>query len=558
MAFLAVILLAAILLFTNAIPFVQLLLQPTSNPGLCPLQDLLAPPSFYKDNSTVLRVLHDEQFRKASAKKLSGAVQIDTTVFDNPPEVSENPEAWAHFADFHRYLEKTFPVLYQQLEVTKVNTYGLVFEWKGSNKALKPLLLTAHQDAVPVQENTVDDWTYPPLSGHYDGDFVYGRAASDCKNVLIAILELIELLVLQNYQPQRTVVAAFGFDEEASGHHGAAHIGKFLVKKYGKDSFYAILDEGPGLLPDVLTNQIVAAPGVGEKGYLDVQVDVTTPGGHSSVPPDHTSVGIAGELAMLIEQDQFEPMMGPSNPTLKYLQCLAVNSGTKIPVLTRKAILRAGFDKFANSQVVKLVLSNPFTKYLIQTSQAIDLVRGGEKANSLPENVKLVVNHRILVESSLEDVRSRFSERVAKLAHKHALKLESFGKTVYEPKESRGKVVVSDFSGGLQSAPVSPTNDNVWRYLAATTRHVFEGLVFTNLTDPIVTVPSMMPANTDTRYYWDLTRNIYRYSPYYVADPMKDNRIHSVDERVRFDGHLQLVAFFYEYVQNVDTPKADN
>jgi Gly-Xaa carboxypeptidase len=33
---------------------------------------------------------------------------------------------------------------------------------------------------------------------------------------------------------------------------------------------------------------VAALPGVAEKGYLDVVVDVTSPGGHSSVPPDHT------------------------------------------------------------------------------------------------------------------------------------------------------------------------------------------------------------------------------------------------------------------------------
>ena len=29
--------------------------------------------------------------------------------------------------------------------LTKVNTYGLVYHWRGSNALLKPLLLTAHQ-----------------------------------------------------------------------------------------------------------------------------------------------------------------------------------------------------------------------------------------------------------------------------------------------------------------------------------------------------------------------------------------------------------------------------
>ena len=33
---------------------------------------------------------------------------------------------------------------------------------------------------------------------------------------------------------------------------------------------------------------MVATPGIAEKGYIDVRVDVTSPGGHSSVPPSHT------------------------------------------------------------------------------------------------------------------------------------------------------------------------------------------------------------------------------------------------------------------------------
>lgn len=33
---------------------------------------------------------------------------------------------------------------------------------------------------------------------------------------------------------------------------------------------------------------VFATPGITEKGYLDVKVEVTAPGGHSSVPPKHT------------------------------------------------------------------------------------------------------------------------------------------------------------------------------------------------------------------------------------------------------------------------------
>jgi len=42
------------------------------------------------------------------------------------------------------------PSRYSALSVTKVNTWGLVYVWKGRNDSLKPLLLTAHQGLYPT------------------------------------------------------------------------------------------------------------------------------------------------------------------------------------------------------------------------------------------------------------------------------------------------------------------------------------------------------------------------------------------------------------------------
>jgi len=36
-------------------------------------------------------------------------------------------------------------VSHKRLTLTKVNTYGLLYEWKGADSSLKPLLLAAHQ-----------------------------------------------------------------------------------------------------------------------------------------------------------------------------------------------------------------------------------------------------------------------------------------------------------------------------------------------------------------------------------------------------------------------------
>lgn len=142
------------------------------------------------------------------------------------------------FQAFHEYLEKTFLTVYKYLQIETVNTYGLTYTWKGSNSSLKPMMFFAHQDVVPVQRETLKDWTYPPFEGHYDGEYVYGKGAPDSKNLLIGILEALKLLIAQNYKLQKGIIVAFGFDEESTGIRGAEKIAKYLERKYGNDSIY--------------------------------------------------------------------------------------------------------------------------------------------------------------------------------------------------------------------------------------------------------------------------------------------------------------------------------
>ena len=154
---------------------------------------------------------------------------------------------------------------YSKLEVTAVNTYGILIEWKGKDESLKPYLFMGHQDVVPVPKVTESRWKYPPYSAHYDDRFIWGRGATDCKNVVIGVLEAFETLLSKDYKPERTMMAGFGFDEEISGWQGAFYIAKHLEDTKGKDSFELIIDEG-GLGIKEMYGAMFVLPGVGEKG----------------------------------------------------------------------------------------------------------------------------------------------------------------------------------------------------------------------------------------------------------------------------------------------------
>lgn len=141
------------------------------------------------------------------------------------------------------------------------------------------------------------------FSSCFLGENIWGRGSNDDKSGLIGILASIESLLEKSFQPTRSVVLAFGFDEEASGIYGASMLGKHMEKVYGKNAFAFIVDEG-GVYCDFASatsayahvaagfgeqfGTVFASLGIAEKGYVDVRIDVASPGGHSSIPPPHT------------------------------------------------------------------------------------------------------------------------------------------------------------------------------------------------------------------------------------------------------------------------------
>lgn len=68
---------------------------------------------------------------------------------------------YAVFQTFHDYLEQAFPLVHSKLSIEKVAKFGLLVTYKGSEEDLKPIVLMAHQDVVPVNNATAKLWTYP-------------------------------------------------------------------------------------------------------------------------------------------------------------------------------------------------------------------------------------------------------------------------------------------------------------------------------------------------------------------------------------------------------------
>ncbi|KAG8901325.1 hypothetical protein FRB99_005386, partial [Tulasnella sp. 403] len=493
---------------------------------LCTQEPPLRPSAENKAVATeLLEVYTASNFTDRAAEALAGAVRVRTEVFDTWGRVGQD-ERWKVFASFHSYLRTSFPKVHSTLQLTTVNTYALLYEWKGSDPSLKPILVMSHQDVVPVDSAGYPQWKQPPFSGAYKDGWIWGRGSYDDKSTLISALLSIETLLEQGFKPKRSVVLAFGFDEEARGDQGAGELAPYLLKNGPKD-FAFIIDEGEGY--DNSFGRPFAVPGISEKGFIDVRVDVATPGGHSSIPPRHTSIGYLALLIAHLEAHPRKPRLSRESPMYASVQCSAAHA-PGLSQTFRDEVKRSGRSNKALSKVEKMLFAGEggvalghdieALKSVLSTTQAVDIISGGVKSNVLPEHASAIVNHRISTDSSVSELEASFIKTIVPLAQKYDLDVNAFGRDVYlvptdmgsNTTKSVGTITISDAWGNaLNPAPVSPTDSAAWYLLSGTIRATWadgEG----HGKEDIIVAPGMMGGNTDTRWYWALSRNIYRYA----------------------------------------------
>lgn len=376
---------------------------------------------------------------------------------------------------------------HKRATVEKVNTFGLVYTLQGSDPSLKPILLAAHQDVVPVPD--ASSWTHPPFDAHFDGEWLWGRGSSDDKNSLTGLLSAVETLLGRTaWSPKRTVVLAFGFDEECSGYRGAGKIGDFLTGRYGEDGVAFILDEG-GSGIQLVNDTLYVLPAVMEKGHVDIWAELHVKGGHSSIPQPHTGIGIMAEIITALEANPYQPALLRGSPAYNHLVCLARYSPGAQPNL--KDLLDEGdLDKLAD----EIIKTDPAARHLIQTSQAVDVIQGGQKINALPELVTLGVNYRVAPQDSIEKVQRGFVENIDKVVRKYNLSVEAYGEDAASA-DYDGKLVIKA-SEIFNVTPTAPTDGPIWDVFSGTIQHAF---AFER--GRVVPVGEIMTGNTDTRHY---------------------------------------------------------
>lgn len=412
----------------------------------------------------------------------------------------------APFTEMHTWIEDAYPNVTRRLTREVVSKFSLLFTWQGSDTTLAPVLLMGHLDVVPVESGTESRWKHPPFAGAVTDSFVWGRGSLDDKASVIAILEAVEWLIVQGFEPRRTIYLAFGHDEELGGSDGAAEIAGILKERAGRLAF--LVDEGgvvaQGLMPGVTRR--VALIGVVEKGSIGVNLTVERTGGHSSMPPEHTAVGVLSQAITRLEENQMPARM------TSVVREMLLRVAPEMPFSMRLPL--ANLWAF-RPVIVRALLGNPRTAAMLRTTTAATMVSGSPKENVLPIVARGLINFRILPGDTPDDV------------------LEHVRRTVADTS-------VHVEGSGREASPVADYAAPEFKVVEKTIGQLFPDAV---------PVPFLMIGGTDTRHYEGLTRNVYRFNPI-VATPEMVAGAHGTNERVRAEDFARAARFFAQLIRN--------
>ncbi len=434
---------------------------------------------------------------------LSKAIQFKTISYQDRSKMN-----MVELDSFLSFLEKSFPKVYQNLEMEKVNDYALVYRWKGSNHEKSPVGLTSHYDVVPVLEGTEENWEHPPFSGTIAEGKIWGRGTLDDKIGVIGILEAAEHLLSEGYQPERDVYFMFGFDEEIGGDEGASEIVRTLNER--GINFEFVLDEGGAIVENMVpgVDKPVGVVGISEKGSATAELTIEGSGGHSSQPKNRTNIGRIASAISKLEETQFPAdLQGPGEDLFEFV-APEMSFGMKY-VFANKLMFEPVIEK--------ILLQQPASAALIRTTIAPTIFHAGEQYNALPEKAAAIINLRLMPGDSLDKVKQYIEETID---------------------DDQIKVTIE----GSEASGVSSVDSWQFKAIQQGARNVYQDAVI---------APYLMFAGSDAKHYDSISENTYRFLPVQLTSEDL-NRMHGTNEHISIENYLDAIRFYMEIIRESD------
>lgn len=340
------------------------------------------------------------------------------------------------------------------------------------------ILVQAHLDVVPADPV---DWSVPPFAGEIRDGFVWGRGATDMKDMDAMVLTVLGGWAERGHRPARDVVVAFVADEEDTGLDGA----HWLVDEH----------------PDLFTG---CAAAIGESGGFTHHAD-----GVRFYP---VATAERGTAHLRLTARGRASRRNPDNPVTRLVAALDRLARHRWPVsLTppvrafleqASAALGTDLDRSdVDTSVAKLGAAAALVENTIRASTTPTVLRAGTKVNVIPSYAVAEVDVRVLPGIE-DDVLAAVDDLL-------------------------GPGITREFVGH-QHAVHAPM-DTAWFTAMADTLRA---------QDPDgVVVPYCMGGGTDAKAFTQLGIACYGFAPLWIPAGFDYRAMaHGVDERVPVDG----------------------
>ncbi len=389
---------------------------------------------------------------------------------------------------------------------------NLVVRLRGTG-AKKPVLLIGHLDVVEAHR---EDWTSDPFQLVEKDGYFYGRGTEDMKaSDAVYVINMMRL-EQEGYKPDRDIILALTADEEGGTSNGV----DWLLKNHRDlvEAEFALNADGGGVVTQK-GKPFVVEMGASEKLYADYELEVTNPGGHSSLPtPENAIYQLSGALVRL-QHYQFPFELNDVTRAF-FQQTAKVEKGQVAADML--AITKTPPDQAA----IERLSQDPYYNSTMHTTCVATRLQAGHANNALPQRATANVNCRILPGRSREEI------------------LKLLQAVVNDPKVTLAyvnngmKVIMDDKEKG--ALPPVPLKPEVMVPLEKISAVIWPGA-------PVV--PTMGTGASDGVY--TNPAGIPTYGVCGLAIENGDDRSHGRDERLLVESYYTGVDFYYRYLKAV-------
>lgn len=390
---------------------------------------------------------------------------------------------------------------------------NMVVRLRGTG-AKQPVLLIGHLDVVEAHR---EDWTSDPFQLLEKDGYFYGRGVVDMKGSDAIYVLTMMRLKQEGYRPDRDIILALTADEEGGKSNGV----DWLLRNHRDlvDAEFSLNADGGGVVTEK-GKPFVVAMGASEKLYADYELEVTNPGGHSSLPTPENAIYRLSDSLVRLQNYKFPFELNDVTRAF-FEQTSKVQTGQTAADML--AVTKTPPDQAAIDRLSK----DPFYNSTVHTTCIATRLQAGHANNALPQRATANVNCRILPGHSREQVMNDLIKVVDD--PKVSVTLVSNGVKVTVLGE-REKVAMPPVK--LMPAVMDPLQN-----IAA---EMWPGA-------PVV--PTMGTGATDGVY--TNPAGIPTYGVCGLAIDVDDDRSHGRDERLPVESYYTGADFYYRYLKAV-------